>query len=105
MKEIPEIEKKRLSDAADKYASQFDEPYQERAAEDHYCGGAEEYIASAEREKKQAIAFLKWHNKLSDADRCTVWPPDGDGAIGLYNNSKENLYEKFLRSHKQIKQL
>lgn len=52
--------------------------------------------------EKNLIAFKQWYDKLSPADKCTVWPPAASGAgTGLYNMSDEDLIEKFLK--KRIK--
>jgi hypothetical protein len=42
--------------------------------------------------------FKEWYDKLSPADKCTVWPPAGSGSgTGLYNMSDEDIIEKFKR--------
>jgi hypothetical protein len=42
------------------------------------------------------IDFKQWYDKLSPAQKCTVWPPDGEGGTGLYNMPDEDLIDKFL---------
>lgn len=53
---------------------------------------------AAEKVAKKYIAYFKeWYDKLSPAEKCTVWPPAGSGAgTGLYNMETEDLVDKFL---------
>lgn len=52
--------------------------------------------------KQQAIAYSNWKDKLSPAQKCTVWPPAGSGgSTGLYTMTDDDLYEKFLQSIQQ----
>lgn len=48
------------------------------------------------------IAFKQWYDKLSPADKCTVWPPAGSGCgTGLYDMSDEDLIDKYLTKLKK----
>lgn len=47
--------------------------------------------------KEKILLFKQWYDKLSPADKCTVWPPDGSSTYGLYNQSDEDIVDKFLR--------
>lgn len=41
--------------------------------------------------------FRDWYDKLSPAEKCTVWPPAGSGCgTGLYNMHTEDLVDKFI---------
>jgi hypothetical protein len=56
-------------------------------------------------EAEQAALLLKfkqWYDKLSPAEKCTVWPPAGSGSgTGLYNMEDEDLIEKFITKLKK----
>jgi len=40
--------------------------------------------------------FKDWYDKLSPADKCTVWPPAGSGSgTGLYNMETKDIVDKF----------
>lgn len=50
--------------------------------------------------KRQAILFARWKEKLTPAQRCTVWPPAGSGSgTGLYQKTDEDLYSEYLELH------
>jgi hypothetical protein len=63
-----------------------------------------EPIPIQEQLRNQSIAFSKWKDKLTPAEKCTVWPPGGDGMIGLYNMADNDLYDKFLDHQKKFTQ-
>lgn len=51
--------------------------------------------------KDGLIKFKQWYDKLSPADKCTVWPPAGSGSgHGLYNQTDEGLIDNFIRKQK-----
>lgn len=53
---------------------------------------------SDQRLKEGLLKFKEWYDKLSPADKCTVWPPAGSGSgTGLYNQSDEQIVDKFLK--------
>ena len=57
---------------------------------------AQEY--SKENLREELIKFKLKYDKLSPAEKCTVWPPAGSGAgHGLYNLSDEDLIDKYLK--------
>lgn len=43
------------------------------------------------------LEFKKWYDKLSPADKCTVWAPDGS-MKGLFNMNDETIVEKFFKT-------
>jgi len=55
--------------------------------------------------KDEFLKFLKWYNKLSPADKCTVHPPAGSGGChGLYNLTDAGLINIYLsKTSKQQK--
>ena len=47
--------------------------------------------------RENAAELLKWYEKLSPAEKCTVHPPAGSGGChGLYNMTPEDLVAKWL---------
>jgi hypothetical protein len=57
----------------------------------------------SEHVMQQAIAYSKWKDGLSPAQKCTVWPPAGSGSgTGLYDMSDDDLYDKFVRHQSKI---
>jgi len=53
--------------------------------------------------KDELIMFLKWYNKLSPADKCTVHPPAGSGGChGLYNLTDAGLINNYLSKKAKI---
>lgn len=46
---------------------------------------------------QEMASLLAWYDKLSPAEKCTVWPPAGSGGgHGLYSMSNENIVYKYL---------
>lgn len=52
----------------------------------------------AEITEKIAIEFVEWMSTLNPVQMCTVYPPNSEGGYGLYNKSKEQLFQEFLKT-------
>lgn len=54
-----------------------------------------------DEQKELLLAFIKWQQKLTSADKCTVHPPAGSGgSIGIYNLTDAAIIDKFLNKYK-----
>jgi hypothetical protein len=68
------------------------------------ANGAQNDQIKAEVQSAVSIAikwlgeFRDWYDKLSPAEKCTVWPPAGSGSgTGLYNMQTVDIVDKFIR--------
>ena len=60
------------------------------------------HSAMDEYAQQEAVAVLEWYDKLSPAEKCTVWPPAGSGgSFGIYTLSYKQLYQLYLKHKKQ----
>lgn len=48
--------------------------------------------------RSKCLELKGWYDKLTPADKCTLWPPVGSGSgHGLYNQSDQDIVEKFFK--------